>query len=212
MSNLKDFIGGGSIVWWDEKYENKLEITTSQDWTVPDNVSEVTVGICGGGGAGADNYNNTGGGGGSKMTYHTLEVTPGETITISIGAGGVFGSGDGGATSFGVYVSADGGKGGATSESYGGEGGNGAPSGGMFDAGDFGTMPQPLIVEKVIGGAVFAKQIFSPAHKYGAGGCGGGWDYPGVGGCKDNPPTGYGSGSGGYSGDDGRPGICVIWY
>lgn len=61
-------------------------------WTVPENVTEISVVCVGGGGASSrGNAGDGGGGGGSggSLGYvNNLVVTPGETLTVIVGAGG----------------------------------------------------------------------------------------------------------------------------
>lgn len=95
-------------------------------WTVPAGVTSVSVVAVGGGGGGNlyhSNY-NTGGGGGGLAYKNNITVTPGSSITITVGAGGVGSSGssgtpgsDGGTSSFGSHFSATGGKGAVTNNS-----------------------------------------------------------------------------------------------
>ena len=136
---------------WSTKTVVKSAIyTESGSWTVPANVTSVDVFLFGGGGGAGytshtgDNDNNGtgygGGGGSGHMAKSTLAVTPGQSIAITIGAGGARGSsggtgGTGGTTSFGTLLSAQGGSGGGSgtstsSSAQGGDGGNGGAGGG----------------------------------------------------------------------------------
>lgn len=97
--------------------------TSSGSWTCPAGVTKVLVSGCAGGGGGGGNTNATtnckggpGGAGGHCVDY-LVNVTPGQTYTITIGAGGTGGSrlssgGTGGITSFGSLLSMSGGEGG----------------------------------------------------------------------------------------------------
>ena len=135
---------------WSTKTVVKSAIfTESGSWTVPANVTSVDVFLFGGGGGAGytshtgDNDNNGtgygGGGGSGHMAKSTLTVTPGQSIAITIGAGGARGSsggtgGTGGTTSFGSLLSAQGGSGGGSgtstsSSAKGGDGGNGGAGG-----------------------------------------------------------------------------------
>jgi hypothetical protein len=120
--------------------------TTS--WTAPSNCSSVEVFLVsgGGGGGGAGVTNGTtngasyaGGGGGGVTLRRILPVTPGQTYTVTIGAGGTAGTsstnaGVGGSTSFGALLTANGGGAGtgcqANSEVYFGANVNGGTGGG----------------------------------------------------------------------------------
>ena len=77
-----------------------IEFRSSQTWVVPPNVDQifVTAVSAGGGGGGGHNTAVTGGGGGgggAGKPYHDfpVAVTPGETLTINVGASGVGGVG-----------------------------------------------------------------------------------------------------------------------
>ena len=75
----------------------KVLLTSSGGWTVPSGVTEVYVEMVGAGsGPGS---NNRGGGGGAYVATH-LDVTPGGTITFTIGSGGGSTHQPGGASSF----------------------------------------------------------------------------------------------------------------
>ena len=117
---------------------------TSGTFTVPsDALGNVFTVICVGGG-GAGGYGGTGGsigqgagGGAGGLEIETIQLTPGETVSVIIGAGGLPGTssqpgGDGGNTAFGSYVSASGGEGGGYSA-----GGTGGSSPGMGGGGGY---------------------------------------------------------------------------
>lgn len=88
------------------------------DFTVPDGIKVVWVTLAGGGGGATDVH---GGGGGDAKIKQRVEVTPGEVIIVTVGAGGGPGA-SGGASSFGAYVSC---SGGSSSGAPGGPGGGG---------------------------------------------------------------------------------------
>lgn len=104
---------------------------------VPNGVSTVHVLLMGGGGSGytyttKNGYSGAGGGGG-YFSEADIDVNPREIVMVTIGKGGiapdgVSGSTAGGASSFGIYLSADGGAGGGSNE--GGSGGSGGGSNG----------------------------------------------------------------------------------
>jgi hypothetical protein len=78
-----------------------IKFTNSGTWVVPTNVEVIWVtGIAGGGGGGGGGggYGGGGGGGGSGNVCINvpLRVQSGETLTITIGAGGSGGSGGNG--------------------------------------------------------------------------------------------------------------------
>ena len=103
--------------------------------------NQISVRIFGGGGGGVLINSNSGwaGGGGGYMNNAVVNVTPGEIITITIGAGGegylttglVSGNmNSGGTTSFGTHLSANGGSGAALTARNAGAGGRGGAGGG----------------------------------------------------------------------------------
>lgn len=146
---------------WSTKTVVKSAIfTESGSWTVPANVTSATVLVMGGGGgsggkvsyesSGSWSHDAKGGGGGAgRIKKQAVTLTPGQSITVTIGTGGIGGDNDsgtgtlaggdgrnGGTTSFGTLLSATGGEGGkgATASSYydpaGGNGGAGSAGGG----------------------------------------------------------------------------------
>lgn len=197
-------------------YTGQFLVTSSgvTSWIVPAGVisiSAVTIG--GGGGAG----NRAGGGGGGLGWKNNIAVTPGETLTITVGSGGsggAFNGSAGGATSISrgatVLLSANGGTGantgtpgvggspGVTAEG-GGRGGHGGGSfvlyagggggaGGWWGIGGFGSVSSSD--GQTVGD-----------DGSGGGGGGGGYNFPGgpgYGGGGTNP---QGLGNGGRFGD-----------
>lgn len=99
---------------------------TSGTYTVPAGVTTVYVSGCGGGAGGGHFY---GGGGGASVIRKAISVTPGASISVTIGSGGAanptsagtistFRSGtNGGATKFGSYLTLTGGYAGKVSTS-----------------------------------------------------------------------------------------------
>lgn len=124
------------------------KIETSTVWTAPKARNQqfrvYAVGGGGAGGASSGDYTcGGGGGGGGYVEIRDIVIPEGEEVSIVCGAGGLSTSdkGNGGATQFGAYVSANGGKGGRsggypiyTNSSYtsycGGAGGDGGAGGG----------------------------------------------------------------------------------
>lgn len=115
-------------------YRNFVAFGTATTWVVPANIDRARVTAVGGGaGAGSSGTSLAGGGGGSGGTGISVigGLTPGEGISLSVGAAGVGGTSGGngapgGSSSFGVYLTASGGQpgqGGATGQS-GGSGGS----------------------------------------------------------------------------------------
>jgi len=124
--------------------QNSQEFLTNGTFVVPEGVNTVSIVGCGaGGGGGSGNYTGGtndvayfgggGGGGAAVISPYTISVTPGQSIPVTIGVGGVGGlfsivanhdGGNGGSTIFGSY-SIPGGYGGT-----GGYNGTVAPVGG----------------------------------------------------------------------------------
>ena len=169
--------------------------TTSGNFIVPFGVSQISAVTVGGGGASGSSLNGGpdqagGGGGGGGLAYGTFSVTPGETLTVTVGSGGtttttIRGDGFSGGTTIisrgaTVLLSGSGGGGGRYSSSGGGVGGS---SGGtQRDGGGSGGL----------GG--------QPSSNSGGGGGGGAAGYSGNGG---NGGTGQGIGSNGNGGGGG---------
>lgn len=148
-------------------------------WTVPANVTSISAVVVGGGGGGGSGSVPRAGGGGALAYQNNIAVTPGETLTITVGAGGT-----GGAS--GYTVQTDGATGGFSAVNRGGtslvRANGGAPqTGGAVVVG--------------LGGAGGAGGGLVCAGGGGAGG------YTGKGG---DGSTGYTSG--GYDGGDGAGG------
>lgn len=163
-------------------------IQTNQTWTVPSGIKgNLSVRIFGGGGGCC--------GGGGWMNNGEIALNAGSSVSITIGAGGK-NINSGGTTSFGSYLSANGG--GAGNGYRGGNGGSGGGWGGtgfQFGGG---------------GGSIYIGST--------SGGNGGMWG----GGGGGFGPSGYGdgggnNGSGGIAAGgavwrDGGAGICILQY
>jgi len=96
---LKTQLAASAFEW------DSQAITTSGTFTVPTGVNFLLVEGCGGGGGGgggggANNFAGGGGAGGAGATPQIipLTVTPGASLTVTIGAGGAGGGGAGGST------------------------------------------------------------------------------------------------------------------
>ena len=147
-------------------------IKENGNFTVPKDVSEITVTLFGGGGAGWKRNIGYGassqewlmasvGGGGGWMNKNTVKVTPGQIIPVVIGAGGLHNDTlnnctAGGTSSFGTYLSANGG-GAAHMIDYSYCAGSGGSGGGAF---------QP-------NGAIFGSTYAGDGYQFGGGGLGG---------------------------------------
>lgn len=112
--------------------------TSNATWIVPSNVKSAYVSIAGGGAAGVSDYPATGttavamvsGSAGGFLSSYPLNLTPGESIMITIGVGGVPGVANAGqlagsASKFGSYLTCSGGINWALPGSCGSQGGNG---------------------------------------------------------------------------------------
>lgn len=115
----------------------KSEIFTDDGmFLVPKGVTTVRVLVYGGGGGGgAQNYGYNGGGGGGYWEEENVKVTPGEFVSVTIGAGGAVNQ-NGGVTSFGTYLAADGGAAYSGTGKKGGDGGSGGGGAGGHRSAD----------------------------------------------------------------------------
>jgi hypothetical protein len=188
--------------------------TSSGSYVVPNGVTKLRYRLSGGGGGGGGCASSQGAGGGGSGSYAegVLAVTPGQTVTVTIGAGGTAGSSGGGAGGNGgtsslagsgfTTVECTGGTGGAASGSGNSAGGGGgtATGGGLNVAGGHGNDGQTS--GAVVGGSGGASQ-------FGAGGRG-----SSGGGTPANALC-YGAGGGGaYStaaaGGTGFAGVAIL--
>lgn len=113
-------------------------ITANKTWVCPSNIaSKVCVRVFGGGGGGHTGYAIStsgyteyggGGGGGGHMAYGEFDIKGGTSINVTIGDGGGNNI-NGKASSFGSYLSANGGAMG--NYQHGGDGGSGGGGGGI---------------------------------------------------------------------------------
>ena len=112
--------------------------TTSGTFTVPAGVTQVSAVVVGGGGGGGDSTAGDepgAGGGGGGLAYGTFTVTPGESLTVTVGTGGAGGEGNNGnATTIArgatTLLSGGGGGGGSSTDGDDSGGGAGGSSGG----------------------------------------------------------------------------------
>lgn len=121
-------------------------IITNQSYSIPNHKGNISVRIFGGGGGGG--YDGAGGGG--YMNNAEFDLDNGTTVQITIGAGGArgyslgnstgglqfnsIGGKTGGTTSFGTYLSANGGAGYASNDRT--KAGSGGSGGGGYSGGD----------------------------------------------------------------------------
>ena len=81
----------GNMIWGDlTEYKNFITFSniTSSSWIVPAGVTKIYVEIWGGGGGGT----GTGGGGGGGYIAGIIAVTPGNSVSYTVGGGGAAGS------------------------------------------------------------------------------------------------------------------------
>jgi hypothetical protein len=212
---------GGIALSGSATKRGKATFFSSTTWTVPAGTTSVTISCLGGGGGGdGSGPTGAGGGGAGAAASLVLIVSPGDVITINVGAGGTqaHAGGDTWASKTGAppantsqgalakggtqAVGTNGGQGGqagasiGSSTSSGGNGGN-VPGGGPFGGGGgggagFGNHANGQNGTNPNGGA-------GGAGDSGTGGAGGNNGQPG------NNATGTGSGCGGGGGATGQP-------
>lgn len=188
--------------------------TSSGTFNVPSTVSKIKYTLVGGGGAGGGAYSSVsaGGGGSGRWVVGYLDVTPGASMSVTIGAGGtgIFQAtgGNGGNTSLGSVVVAGGGYGGegsTTSGGYpGGAGGALVTSGGTVIMTGSNPGGNPMYASNDSQGGQGGQCPFGQAPKSANNTAG-------------SSASGYGAGGGGadqYSaaGGDGAPGIAIFEY
>lgn len=130
-----DIIEGAVIEVITAEPKGTQTFTASGTFTVPSKVTSIDVFLVGGGGPGtrgSKTYSSYGAGGGSgyTTTVKSIPVTPGDTIPVIVGAGGVAVSNsstivNGGESSFGNYAKALGGSSSSSFSDVGGPGGSG---------------------------------------------------------------------------------------
>jgi len=119
---LNNFVFGTGILYSNIVYFQTYSTTTKViPWTIPPGITTCRVRLWGGGGGGVSgNPSRPGAGGGFAMKTITSGLTPGNTVSVTVGGGG---GGAGGTSSFGSFVAATGG--GAGSTTAGANGGSG---------------------------------------------------------------------------------------
>lgn len=116
------------------KYILSGSLTSSTTWTVPPGVTSVDYLVVGGGGGGGREATTAGGGGGAGglLTSTGFAVTPGSSVTVTVGAGGVdngLAGTNGGDSVFSTIIATGGGAGNYYSGVAGGSGGGSGPGG-----------------------------------------------------------------------------------
>lgn len=197
----------------------------STSWVVPAGVTSISAVCIGGGGGGCETTNGgSGGAGGDLRYYNNLSVTPGETLTITVGSEGANGNpgASGGfsriARSGTTLLEAAGG-GGGTIDGSAAQNGTSSTIGGSIGGGDGGTCGDPTGSQCGGGGGAggyagnggnggINADGTAGATDSGAGGGGGGAGSSGQGGTGGGVNVfGIGStGGGGDAGDDGQGG------
>lgn len=167
---------------------------SSGTFIVPANVYSIDALIIAGGGGGGGGASGGGGGAGGVREVTGIPVTPGQTLTITVGAGGAGTTGTGnsggnsailnGAT---TLASAVGGGGGGPESSSGLAGGSGGGAGGVAGSGGAGTAGQGNT------GGTNASAVRHAGGGGGAGAAGGAGSGTGVGGAGITTSAIYGS-------------------
>ena len=183
-------------------------------FVVPNGVSQAKVTAIGGGGAGGTHATlpGGGGGGGGRAIGIVTGMTPGSSIYVTVGQGGVAAAapssgGPGGTSSFGSYISAMGGigGGGGTVNQPMAGGAGGAAVGGMVN--EWGSYGTDCVLQAARGGdgggpgsgrGTTGELPGLPAIGLGGGGGGGGCSAPG--------------GGVGAPGGNGAPGLVLVEY
>jgi len=114
------------------KYTLSGTTTGTFNWVVPIGVTQAEVLVVAGGGAGGNYYGGGGGAGGLVYTSNK-SVTPGSSIEVVVGAGGLGVTGPGGIgenSKFSDIIALGGGGGGYSNNAYATEGGSGGGGGG----------------------------------------------------------------------------------
>jgi hypothetical protein len=180
-------------------------VTTSSAFIVPDNVYKLKYKVYGGGGGGggvgSTGAGGAGGGGGGGSSEGILSVTPGQSITVTIGAAGAAGGAGSGGGTGGTTILFSGTN---LAAATGGQGGGSNGAGGAGGAGGSGTVGALLLSGgqgSTTGGAVNAIGGMG-ANSTGSTVSGGGF---GVGG-PGRVPGGGGAGTGSQNATGGGAG------
>jgi hypothetical protein len=215
--------------------------TSTTSWTAPLLTTSVEYLVVGGGGGAGNGYDNAGGGGGGAgmMLTGTLAVTPGQTYTVTVGAGGAGGADTrtnnagtaGNSSAFATITALGGGQGlgsrtggtvgaaqvGDTTAPTGGSG-SGGGQGGKGGGGASGAGSANSGATGGNGGAGTASSITGSSVTYATGGAGGGAGAPTTDGANGTANSGNG-GQGGKSnsadsakGGNGGSGIVILKF
>lgn len=190
---------GGAINYLLDNYGEYQVFTSNGIFNVPDGVNRVFLFGCGGGGAGGGGraylpsaqYGPGAGGAGAHTMLVPVIVTPLDAVAVTIGAGGVPNSGNGGDTIFGSYFTFKGGAGGGSAPNNGTPGTQALSRPGGTDGG-VGSNPGRN------------SALYTGGAGPGGGGGGAGWGgnggaggISGGAGTNGSPGLGYGAGGGG---------------
>lgn len=186
-------------------------------WTVPPCVYEITVKVWGGGGggggalaimknssSGGETCSGGAGGGGGGFTSKTFSVTPGQTYTVVVGAGGTAGIAGAGSWSGGITTLAGNGGTGGTS-SFTGNGQNLNATGGIGGGGASGYNTTTSAVDLNTVGTGGAGGVGSGGSSNFTGGAGGSGYIPGNFSNDFSGPGGGAAGPGGNGGSNTPP-------
>jgi hypothetical protein len=186
-------------------FSNMQVFTSSGTFTVPTGITKVKVTVVGGGGNGGNTSGTgtaQGGAGGGAAIEYISGLTPGNTVSVTVGAAA-------GTSSFGAFCSATGGANGTETSAY--NTGAGTGSGGNFNvSGGIGGL-----------GALDAQNSSQRMSFGGMGPLGLGFGYPQdlVNADATQPATGFGAGgtgaagsTTGRSGSAGAPGVVIVEY
>jgi len=131
---ITNFTATGALVTLPAIGQIAYTTTGTYSWTAPSGVTSVSVVAVGGGGGGGYQWSSGGGGGGGLGWKNNISVTPGQTYTVVVGAGGLpspnaTNAAAAGGTSYFISTATvagyGGGQGGPNSTSFGGGYGGG---------------------------------------------------------------------------------------
>jgi len=184
-------------------FSNIQVFTSTGTFTVPSGITKVKVTVVGGGGAGGagnSSYSGSGGGGGGAAIKIVSGLTPGGTVSVTVG-------GAGGTSSFGAYCSATGGSTGINGGTTAGNGGfgvdGGVGSGGDLNIGGEGTCNAGSYAGNTIKASPGGSSILGGGGKaIGANGAGN----------AGRAYGGGGSGSNSTVGGAGASGVVIVEY
>lgn len=106
-TKIKRVYNGKQLVWQSVVEAGSIKFTKSQNWVVPDGIKKIDIFCCGGGGGAGGTvetttvdgiaylnyyYYGSTGAGGYTNTVLSYNVTPGQTLNITVGAGGAAGT------------------------------------------------------------------------------------------------------------------------